>query len=95
MNKCETSARDVSPTCVRRRRARKVLPDDVVGGQHPTEEPEHFRSGHSHAESRYLFAYRVLVPDDILALPVEIDPRTPLSRPARRRPVTVAITIQH
>lgn len=42
---------DVSPTCVRRRRARRVLPDDVVGGQRPTEETEYFRSGHSHAES--------------------------------------------
>lgn len=93
---CESSARDVSPTCVRRRRARKVLPDDVVGGQHPTEEPKHFRSGHSHAESRYLFAaYRVHVPDDIVALPVKTDPRTLLLGPVRRRLAIVAITIQH
>lgn len=60
----------VSPTCVRRRRARRVLPDDVVGGQRSTEEPEYFRSRYSHAGSRCLVtAYRscrVVVLDDIV-----------------------------
>ena len=40
-----------SPTCLRCRRARRILPEYVFGGQHSTEELEHF----SHAESCYIF----------------------------------------
>lgn len=40
----------VSPTCLRCRKARRILPENVFGGQHSTEELEHF----SHAEFCYM-----------------------------------------
>jgi len=93
----------VSPTCVRRRRARRVLPDDVVGGQRSTEEPEYFRSGYSHAGSWCLVTayrnFRVVVLDDIVELLI----RTwSLDAPAAdwfcfvaKWAAVIAVTIQH
>lgn len=96
MNKCEISTRDVChrPACVvvGQEKSFLMMLSEVST---PPRSPNTSALGTRMQNPDTSSPYRVVVPDDILALPVETDPRTLLFGFMRKKPVIIAITIQH